>query len=194
MEVVATVDTGSQVTTVSEDVIRSWHDRPVRPLPMASFKLTAANGLDIPLAGYLVADVTVRDAVVMVLKRQPGRVAPCLLGMNVLQHLPNFSHQVHPTTAARSTQEEEATRRRSVRTTGTSTIVAANCMVNLAVTCCDPAWECDVLVEPPVQPSRPGLCAAHLHQGSERQDHNTDCEYDPRGSDRRSPHCSWYSD
>ena len=162
MEVVATVDTGSQVMTVTEDVVRSWQDRPVRPLPIASFKLTTANGLDIPLAGYLVADVTVggqtvRDAVVMVLKRQPGRVAPCLLGMNVLQHLPNFSHQVHPTTAARSTQEEEATRRRSVRTTGSSTIVAANSLVNLAVTCCDPAWDCDVLVEPPVQPPRPGL-------------------------------------
>ncbi|GFO24499.1 hypothetical protein PoB_005100400 [Plakobranchus ocellatus] len=80
-------------TTVTEDLVRWWHYSSAQPLPLSSFKLTAANGLDIPMSGYLVADVmvngqVVENAVVMVLKDQPGKGATCLLGMNVLQHIP----------------------------------------------------------------------------------------------------------
>ncbi|GFR79311.1 Pol polyprotein [Elysia marginata] len=77
IEVNAVVYTGSQAITVTEELVRQRLPCDIQPLQLSCFTLTAANCLEIPLAGYLVADVTVRgtvvkDMVVMVLKDQPG--------------------------------------------------------------------------------------------------------------------------
>ena len=97
--VVALIDTGSEVSTVTE----SWYRRHLasRPLQQISWlRLTAANGLDIPYVGLLDGRVTVFgrdcDATFLVVKDSPSlqaqkAEAPALLGMNILQQvLPNL--------------------------------------------------------------------------------------------------------
>ena len=90
VEVEAIFDTGSQVTTISESLYRRlFNGAALRNNQL--YRLTAANGLDIPLLGYLVTDVTVgeevvTDAVVMV-TRDATPSTQCLLGTNILQHL-----------------------------------------------------------------------------------------------------------
>ena len=58
-EVAAVVDSGSQVTMVTERCYEQFLSASSRleSTGIASFKLTAANGLSIPLLGYLVADI-----------------------------------------------------------------------------------------------------------------------------------------
>ena len=88
VDIEATYDTGSQVTTVTESFFRKHLGGELSEHQW--FRLTAANGLNIPLAGYVVADVTVGDeviseAVIMVTKDPPVQPeCPCLLGMNII--------------------------------------------------------------------------------------------------------------
>ena len=86
------LDTGSQVSTVSEDFFHQslqpvCH---VRQGP-TSFKMVAANGTNIPYSGFVLADIkirgrTVKEAILFVVKHTPRGSPPALLGMNVLQH------------------------------------------------------------------------------------------------------------
>ena len=92
------VDTGSVVSTVSKDFFDK-HLQPKVGDPQSAaawLRLRAANGLDMPYEGYLSADVVVGG------HKLPSRgvlVTTCvpdgadgLLGTNVLQDLPEFSH------------------------------------------------------------------------------------------------------
>ncbi|PIK37921.1 hypothetical protein BSL78_25240 [Apostichopus japonicus] len=73
----ATVDTGSDVTTMTEECFRrSFSSVPLEQLSWLT--ITAANGGDLPYVGYFVADIHI----VRVTKD-----VPMLLGMNVLKEL-----------------------------------------------------------------------------------------------------------
>ena len=88
----ALVDTGSQVSTITE----SFYKRHLQPRGRELYNqdlhlhLTAANGLEIPYSGYLLADATiagqvVKDRAFLIIRDPPGGSRqPCLLGMNVL--------------------------------------------------------------------------------------------------------------
>ncbi|GFO26979.1 Pol polyprotein [Plakobranchus ocellatus] len=171
-KVMAMVDTGSQVTTVSEDLVRRWHRSSVQPLPLSSFKLTAANGLYISMSGYLVADVkvngqVVENAVVMVLKDQPGKGATCLLGMNVLQHIPGLGLPVCCANS-RSPSVKVKSSKHLVRTTGPAVIIPASSVQIISVTCCNPAWTRNVLMEPAIHHPKPGLFILQTFANVER--------------------------
>ena len=92
VDVPALVDTGSQVTTLDSKFFHSTLGGSQLETTGRWFKLTAANGLDIKVEGYLVADVTVggqcvKDAVIIVTDVPGPSPTPCLLGMNLLQQL-----------------------------------------------------------------------------------------------------------
>lgn len=153
IQVDAVMDTGSQVTTVTESlVVRKFGSKKLQPTRL--FRLTAANGLEIPLAGFLITDVEVmgivlKDQVVMVLKDMPTKQDHCLLGMNVLRHVPTLKlpKETPPTSTARE---------RTVRTQSVA-VIPANTIVTIAATCGDPASSERVLVESTKHPPRPGL-------------------------------------
>ena len=156
-ELMATVDTGSQVTTVTESFVQRelMQVQPLRKLSW--FRLTAANGLEIPLAGYLVADInimgkTLKDQIVMVLKESPGRQSSCLLGMNIIKNIPSLNLGSAPAPQA----PPNSTKLRMVRAES-ATVIPANSLTMIGATCCNPAMTTDVLVESSAVPPRPGL-------------------------------------
>ena len=90
VEVDALMDTGSNVTTISEEMFRChFQDRlHLHPNDMY-FRLRGVNGEELPMVGYLVADLTVGSevipaAVIMVVSNP---ISPCLVGMNVLRRM-----------------------------------------------------------------------------------------------------------
>ena len=128
VEVQALVDSGSMVTLVKESFHQEYlSKKKLGQVSASSFRLTAANGLDIPIQGYAVLDVKVRDqllsdVVIIIMKDQHWSLStPCLLGMNILQCLPWWTSQF-------PTQPETRpppTIRRCARTTATSVVVPA---------------------------------------------------------------------
>ena len=101
-ETLALVDTGSQVSMVSQKFFEE-HMKPymVKLYPdRGLFTLTGANGLEVPYLGFLVVDVTIQgktlpDIGIMVIKDSPGgkRIrddVPGVIGTNVLRYLPGF--------------------------------------------------------------------------------------------------------
>ena len=89
------LDTGAQVSTISEDVWKGWKDR--QPLQQAPtyFKMSAANGTNIPYRGFIVVDVTIggqtlTDVVLFVVSQSFNPACPVILGMNCLKHIPEF--------------------------------------------------------------------------------------------------------
>ena len=90
-EALALVDTGSEVTTVSQGYFDQNRDHfTLRPKP-AWFRMVAANTQSIPYSGYLVVDVTVGeevipDSVIFVVAQSTEE---CILGMNILRKLKN---------------------------------------------------------------------------------------------------------
>ena len=87
---VATVDTGSDVTTMTEECfLRSFAGIPLKQLGWLT--ITAANGGDLPYIGYFVADVQIDDVLVRsrgILVVRVTKDVPVLLGMNVIEELP----------------------------------------------------------------------------------------------------------
>ena len=95
--VMAVIDTGSEVSTVTE----AWFNEHLRgrPLQQTSWlSIKAANGLDIPYVGLLEGRIQVFGqechASILVIKdtacpltRSRRRQTPALLGMNILQQL-----------------------------------------------------------------------------------------------------------
>ena len=155
----AIVDTGSQVTTVTEGFFRQHLSNRLEVEPHhAYFRLTAANGLPIPLLGYLVTSVvvgeqTVEDVVVMVVHDTPPglRQTDCLLGMNVLGKLssvPGLSDQVKTKQQATSYL---------VRSSRESIVIPAQSLMQVHATAGDATMSADVVVEPSAQPPRTGL-------------------------------------
>ena len=95
-EVLALIDTGSQVTMISESTFNKLFGSMKEGLMSAEglLRVTAANGLEVPYFGYFETDVEVSGQVVkergvLVKRHQPGEEEPesAILGMNVLQGL-----------------------------------------------------------------------------------------------------------
>ena len=90
----ATVDTGSQVTTLSEAWYREHLSarRDTNP-DIRWLRLSAANGQAIDSVGYLEVDLVVRQQVIpncpiiVIRSETPSRQPACLLGMNILRRL-----------------------------------------------------------------------------------------------------------
>ena len=102
----ALLDTGAQVSTMSEEVWATMTSKhPIQKAPVF-FKMSAANGTDIPYRGFIVADVEVTDCVVSdaVIFVVPsfGSSSQVILGMNILKNLPEF--QVATSREPRSTR------------------------------------------------------------------------------------------
>ena len=89
VELEALIDTGSQVTTVSEDFFKL--NFPAAQLKTLGWlQLTAANGLSIPYSGYLETDVVIAGTHVSsrgIIISKAARTIPGLIGMNVLREL-----------------------------------------------------------------------------------------------------------
>ena len=92
----ALLDTGAQVSTVTEKFYQQNLRTvcSIQPGP-ATFKMIAANGSYIPYSGFVIADVRVkgmliRDVIMFIIKESSRGAPPALLGMNVLQRLPEF--------------------------------------------------------------------------------------------------------
>ena len=111
------IDTGSQVSMVSESLFKT-HLRPVMGTShhdMGWLRLTAANGLSIPYIGIADLDVEVGGVLVknrgVVITRQApttvdGQEVHVLLGSKILQHVPEYRQQLgnsHHTVFARLT-------------------------------------------------------------------------------------------
>ena len=153
-EVEALLDTGSQVTTISEKMFRE-SQLSMEPQLNGWFKLTAANGIGIPMLGYLITSVqvedeTVDDVVVIILAEQPGvKQADCLLGMNVIERLK--SPPVQFSTPRREPQIHK------VRLVKSTAVVPAQSVLHVEATAGDSSFNMDVLIEPTSQPPIPGL-------------------------------------
>lgn len=90
----ALLDTGSQVSTISEQFFRDYLcGKDDDMLSTAGLlKLTAANGLDIPYLGYIELEVEAMgikmpDCGFLVVKNisSPGDTVPCIVGMNIIR-------------------------------------------------------------------------------------------------------------
>ena len=102
LEMLSLVDTGSQVTTVSETCFKqAFSDKSnVNVYKDNLFPLTAANGLEIPYVGIAVIDLDVsgfliKQVGVLIVKDIPElhhdkKKVPGVLGTNVLSQLPNW--------------------------------------------------------------------------------------------------------
>ena len=157
----AVIDSGSQVTLLQESFWRAHlaSSSDLGTVSTSWFRLTAANGLEIPVMGYCVTDIGVReetlaDKVVIVMKDDHWSLdTPCLLGMNVLQCLEWWKS----TFPAPSTKTSSTSSRWAARVCGASTVVPANTIQQVRFSCSRDLDGTEVLVEPTVQPPRPGL-------------------------------------
>lgn len=155
VDVAALVDTGSQVTTLDSKYFHAHLGGSKLETTGRWFKLTAANGLDIKVEGYLVADVVVggqcvKDAVIIVTDVPGPSQTPCLLGMNLLQQLAEPANLMIPPPKAKF-------RCRFARTLRTSIVIPALTTVTVEATAGDASFDCDVLVEPTEVPPRAGI-------------------------------------
>ena len=144
-EALALVDTGSEVTTVSQAYFDQNRDHfTLRPKP-AWFRMVAANTQSIPYSGYLVVDVTVGeevipDSVIFVVAQSTEE---CILGMNILRKLKNSG--LGPFSSPESLPLFDP---KPVRTLNTPTHIPPRSTQIVTVTGTDPSLLSDVLVEP----------------------------------------------
>lgn len=165
-EVNCLVDTGSQVSSISE---KFYRDCMVGQLLETHHWLTlkAANGLDIPYLGLLVLPVevgslTLEDMGILVTKETPeNRIKqeelPGLIGTNILRQLPSFSELlINSTVVGHETSQQSA---KFVRVAEmTEVLVPPNSVREVRVTV--PKMSGELLVEPLSQPVGGGLCLA----------------------------------
>ena len=144
-EALALVDTGSEVTTVSQAYFDQNRDHfPLRP-KSAWFRMVAANTQSVPYSGYLVVDVIVGeevipDSVVFVVAQSTEE---CILGMNILRKLKNSGLGTFS-----SPESFPLFGPKPVRTLNTSTHIPPRSTQIVTVTGTDPSLLSDVLVEP----------------------------------------------
>ena len=104
------IDTGSQVTTISETFFwENIHSNGITEYREGNwFPLTAANGLNIPYSGVALLDLTllghnVNQIGVLVVRDTPSvkeskRKVPAIIGMNVLDRIPGWQSIFAPST------------------------------------------------------------------------------------------------
>ncbi|XP_068122518.1 uncharacterized protein [Hyperolius riggenbachi] len=113
-EVNGLLDTGSQVTTISEAYFARNFPGKIQDLEMSWIELAAANNLPIPVKGIIWMDVEIGEEQlgkrgIMVVKGQPSSETPIIVGMNILQDLDGrlFSQYGHRYWQKVSRQQEE---------------------------------------------------------------------------------------
>ena len=123
IETLALIDTGSQVTMISqafyENYMKPFVDKLLTTGPKY-FTLTAANGLEVPYLGFLMLNVTIQgqnlpEVGVLVIKNIPGskemrEEIPGVIGMNVLQHLSDLPSVLYKHSTVPLDPTESATR------------------------------------------------------------------------------------
>ena len=144
-EALALVDTGSEVTTVSQAYFDQNRDHFTLRPKLAWFRMVAANTQSIPYSGYLVVDVTVGeevipDSVIFVVAQSTEE---CILGMNILRKLKNSG--LGPFSSPESLPLFDP---KPVRTLNTPTHIPPRSTQIVTVTGTDPSLLSDVLVEP----------------------------------------------
>ena len=100
-KVQALVDTGSQVSMMTEATyteLMDKDDQPIKPLHHC-LHITAANGLEVPYVGYFEVDIEVEGKIlekrgILVSKNSKKGVQPLILGMNVLRDAPPTLYSV----------------------------------------------------------------------------------------------------
>ena len=129
------VDSGSQISTVSEDL---YYER-LKPngvslIDIDWLQVSAANGSAVPYIGLIVVDIvvdgtdTVKDRGILVVKgtaqtREARERVPGLLGMNILREIPKYHHLAPPD----PTFDQKAG---FVRVAGTQTIMLPPCSMS----------------------------------------------------------------
>ena len=155
VEVEALVDTGSQVTTLSRHSFERFFGGKTLESTHRLLKLTAANGLPIPVEGYMVVDVVIGDEsvtdAVIIITDVDNSASPCLLGMNLLQRVKKFLPLLP------SPRPPKQNLLRFARTLRGSTVIPPMTAVNVTTTAGGPDTSCEVLFEPLVTPPRNGL-------------------------------------
>ena len=148
------LDTGSQVTTLSETFYRTKIEPAGTKISVGNdfINLTAANSLEIPYIGVVVIDITIRGITVagrgvLIAKDTPGmpRKYHGILGMNVIKHVPEFQELLQ-------NQIEVTTKPGIVKLAGGSPVIipqASVCDILATSTCRGPH---PVLVEGLAQP------------------------------------------
>ena len=162
----AMVDSGSQVTLVSEDFFREKLEKSLEleTGDMGWFRLTAANGLNIPLLGCIQADVGIRDcvvrgAVLMVMRQENWtQPTPCLLGVNILNQCPFFqntfpvpstpNHPPNPSCNATTFKGPHGGEHRRVRSGRRPEMLPGSTLTKIRVSCAPSNYEGEVLIEP----------------------------------------------
>ncbi|RUS72498.1 hypothetical protein EGW08_019752 [Elysia chlorotica] len=155
-DVLALVDTGSEVSTVCQDFLDEHRQFfSLRPKP-AWFRMVAANQQTIPYSGYLVVNITVGeevvpDSVVFVVTHSTEK---CILGMNVLSRLKSVGLGPVP-----RPEPSPSPAPRLARTLNTPTHIPPRSTQIVTITGSDPSKSYDVLVEPLENPNHNlGLC------------------------------------
>ena len=160
VKIPALVDSGSQVSTITESFFRRHLQPRGQDLQRdLHIRLSAANGLDIPYSGYLLVDVTIagrtiRDRVFLIIRDPPGGFRQhCLLGMNVLGEMDDWGRGV-------DRRQPEVMKKTTSRVgklvrLAESVNIPSSSIVTVAATGCDPAYEGELVVEP-VECSLPG--------------------------------------
>ncbi|KAK0054404.1 Retrovirus-related Pol poly from transposon, partial [Biomphalaria pfeifferi] len=148
----AMVDTGSQVSTVTESFFSRHFRESIKTLQSADIRLTAANGLLIPFIGYFVATIAVREQVlpekVFLVLKDSGSTTQCILGMNILKDLHGIGTYIKP---------EQKDMNGQARTTRRPVVVPARSMQLITATGSNPRLDTELLVEPLETPFNPNL-------------------------------------
>ena len=150
IQVEAMMDTGSNVTTISEDLfVEQFRERLCLCPNDMFFKLRGVSGEELPMLGYVIADLevgeeTVLEAVIMVVKNP---ITPFLVGMNVLTRLksPPFPLGPRPATSFQ------------IRSPPIQEIVPPHTVLHVIATAGPSDISLPVLVEAP-EDSLDGLC------------------------------------
>ena len=101
VDVPMVADTGSQVTTISEEFYQEHLRSVLHAEPFANlrdFTVRAANGLSLPFTRYFVADVMcngvkITDCGFLVTSNSSAR-APGLLGTNIMERIPGYAEKL----------------------------------------------------------------------------------------------------
>ena len=158
-EALPLVDTGSEVTTISQAYFDQNRDHFTLRLKPVWFRMVAANTQNIPYSGHLLVNVIVSeevisDCVVFVVAQSTEE---CILGMNILRKL------IHSGLGPFSSRDSlPLFGPKPVHTLNTPTHIPPRSTQIVTVTDTDPSLLSDVLVEPlDSSDNNIGVCLLH---------------------------------
>ena len=91
----AVLDTGAVVTTMIESLYKKYFEGEMEEISIPFFRLTAANGGDILIKGYVVVHMIIREEliknVIIIIVKDAVNASPFLIGTNVISKLNQFA-------------------------------------------------------------------------------------------------------